>query len=76
NVSPRPLSIVDGRAILDSVQALEPNIYQTLDSIVARKNIFSALPVPGMGPALIKQDLVNWNTATQSLGAGLIGSVP
>ncbi|KAG5639954.1 hypothetical protein DXG03_002152 [Asterophora parasitica] len=75
NVSPRPLSIVDGRAILDSVQALEPNIYQTLHGIVDRKNIFSALPVPGI-PALIKQDLVNWNTATQALAAGFRRLIP
>ncbi|KAG5640013.1 hypothetical protein DXG03_001789 [Asterophora parasitica] len=82
NVSPRPLSIVDGRAILDSVQALEPSIYHTLNGIVDRKNIFSALPVPALAlpvlalPAVIKVDLENWNTATQALGDGWRRLIP
>ncbi|KAG5634030.1 hypothetical protein DXG03_006369, partial [Asterophora parasitica] len=56
NVSPKPLSVVDGRVILDSVQALESNIYHTLDDIADRSNIFSGFHVPAI-PALIKQDL-------------------
>ncbi|KAG5641032.1 hypothetical protein DXG03_006356, partial [Asterophora parasitica] len=75
NVIPKPLSLADGRAILDSVEALESTIYHALNGIVARKNAFTALPIGGI-PALVKQDLASLNVATQALEAGLIGSAP
>ncbi|KAG5640221.1 hypothetical protein DXG03_009773 [Asterophora parasitica] len=73
SVSPNPLSLIDGRAILDSVEALEPTIYHALNGIVAR--FARVLPVGGIS-ALVKQDLVSWNAASQALEVGLIGSAP
>ncbi|KAG5634967.1 hypothetical protein DXG03_005595 [Asterophora parasitica] len=86
NVSPNPLSLVDARAILECVDAVD-TIPRILDSIVARKkifgipdgvvtqkNIFSTRHIPTI--PLIKMELVNLKAATQNFQIALIQVVP
>ncbi|KAF9255827.1 hydrophobic surface binding protein [Marasmius fiardii PR-910] len=70
-----PFSENDGQNILASVEAIEPTILHALQTIVAKKPAFDALPIGGV-PALVLQDLQNLSTDTTAFADALIAKSP
>ncbi|KAJ7484828.1 hydrophobic surface binding protein [Mycena galericulata] len=69
------LAEADARTILNSVEAIEPTIFDALTDIVTKQASFAALPIGGI-PALILQDLTNLKTATVAFAAALVSNAP
>lgn len=70
-----PASDTDGRAIISSIQAIEPTILDALKGITAKKAAFQALPVDGI-TTFIRQDLANLGASTSAFESALIASAP
>lgn len=70
-----PVGESDGQAILGDLQALLPNIQQSLTDIVARKAAFQALPLGGI-TALVQQDLASLSRNTDNLASAFIACAP
>ncbi|KAJ7101305.1 hydrophobic surface binding protein [Mycena belliarum] len=70
-----PLGEADGRAVLTSVEAIQPVILDALTNIVVKKPGFASLPIGGL-PALILQDLKNLKTATSAFATALVANAP
>ncbi|KAG6876889.1 hypothetical protein C0993_012339 [Termitomyces sp. T159_Od127] len=65
----------DAQAILGDLQALLPNIQQSLTDIVARKAALQALPLE-LVPALFKKDLEILSEDKDTLASSFIACAP
>ncbi|KAG6831496.1 hypothetical protein H0H87_004914 [Tephrocybe sp. NHM501043] len=69
-LSPSPVNDTDGRAILDSLLALEPSVNDSTDKLIERTKVVAALPtIPLMGNplAMAKASIASFKAALTTL---------
>ncbi|KAF8875857.1 hypothetical protein BD779DRAFT_203684 [Infundibulicybe gibba] len=67
-----PVAEPDGQAVFAAVQALMPEIIDTLDQL---EQVLIGLPVPGVS-TLIHQDLIDLHTSAGAFATALISAAP
>ncbi|EJD35828.1 hypothetical protein AURDEDRAFT_175102 [Auricularia subglabra TFB-10046 SS5] len=73
--APGPVGIDEAQAILAKFKEFQPTIIAALDSVVAKKSDFKAVPIFGV-PTIVKTDLTSLNASTKAFEGALIAKTP
>ncbi|KAF5314488.1 hypothetical protein D9619_011978 [Psilocybe cf. subviscida] len=72
-LTPTPVSVNEGTAILDAIDVFKPIVVKKLDRLVGLESTFAALP--SILP-LIKADISNLNTARNKFETAVVAKMP